>query len=303
MPYIDVPDANVKKMSYYRTFLNRYNYVDANIPGNDYQFPVSIEGVLGYNNAIQLTQPMHLQDLKYFRDPLYSYGNWVSSGETSKCTAFTSNPGIVNWGNTYEQYIAREAWNAYKVHGGDRRILAQLRPLRRVRHQGPAGQVRPGNNNSLDRVRQRRADRQRRRRRGAAVLHQRDPQDRTETAFWYSGARAAAEAYALLGDDGQGGRDERDRGQHPHRDPDPPVGRRRRPTRCRTPTPATRAAGQAGRQRRAASTAPTPTNATMPAGIVAALNDFTVATWVNLAATTQWSRVFDFGSGTTPTCS
>jgi hypothetical protein len=98
VPYIDVPDENVKKMSYYRTFLNRYNHFDGNIPGNDYQFPVSIEGVLGYNNAIQLTQPMHMQDLKYFRDPRYAYGNWLSSGETSKCTAFTDNPGnTANW--------------------------------------------------------------------------------------------------------------------------------------------------------------------------------------------------------------
>ena len=39
----------------------------------------SIEGVTGYNNAIQLTQPMHMQDLKYFRNPIYSYGNWISS--------------------------------------------------------------------------------------------------------------------------------------------------------------------------------------------------------------------------------
>ena len=35
----------------------RFNYLDADIPGNDYQFPTSIEGVLGYNNAIVLTQP------------------------------------------------------------------------------------------------------------------------------------------------------------------------------------------------------------------------------------------------------
>jgi hypothetical protein len=33
VPYIDVPDQNIKKMSYYRTFLNRFNYFDANIPG------------------------------------------------------------------------------------------------------------------------------------------------------------------------------------------------------------------------------------------------------------------------------
>ncbi|MGH3927576.1 MAG: hypothetical protein ACRDTT_32735, partial [Pseudonocardiaceae bacterium] len=114
VPYIDVPDENVKKMSYYRTFLNRFNYVDANIPGNDYQFPVSLEGVLGFNNAIQLTQPMHMQDLKYFRDPIYSYGNLLSSGEMSRCAAFTDNPGSFSWGNTYEQYIGREGWNSYK---------------------------------------------------------------------------------------------------------------------------------------------------------------------------------------------
>ena len=56
---------------------------------------------------------MHMQDLKYFRNPLYSYGNWVSSGETSKCTGVQRQPGqTANWNNTYEQYIAREAWNA-----------------------------------------------------------------------------------------------------------------------------------------------------------------------------------------------
>jgi hypothetical protein len=126
VPYIDVPDENIKKMSYYRTFLNRFNYFDVDIPGNDYQFPVSVEGALGYDNAIQLTQPMHMQDLKWFRHPTASYGNWVSSGETSKCDAFIDNPGSHSWGNTYEQYIAREAWNAYKVHGGDPAVVRNL---------------------------------------------------------------------------------------------------------------------------------------------------------------------------------
>src|SRR5690606_22804395 len=123
VPYIDLPDQNVKKMSYYRTFMNRFNLVDANIPGNDYQFPVSLEGVLGYNNAIQLTQPMHMQDLKYFRDPIYAYGNLLSPGELSRCAAFTDNPGSHSWGNTYEQYIGREGWNAYKVFGGEDALI------------------------------------------------------------------------------------------------------------------------------------------------------------------------------------
>ncbi|HUN32893.1 MAG TPA: beta-L-arabinofuranosidase domain-containing protein [Trebonia sp.] len=37
----------------------------------------------------------------------------------------------------------------------------------------------------------------------------------------------------------------------------------------------------------------------LPAGLVASLTDFTVATWVNPAANTEWSRIFDFGTGTT----
>jgi hypothetical protein len=36
----------------------------------------------------------------------------------------------------------------------------------------------------------------------------------------------------------------------------------------------------------------------LPAGIVSSLGDFTVAGWVNPAAITTWSRIFDFGTGT-----
>jgi hypothetical protein len=37
----------------------------------------------------------------------------------------------------------------------------------------------------------------------------------------------------------------------------------------------------------------------LPAGIVGGLTDITIALWVNPAATTTWSRIFDFGTGTT----
>jgi hypothetical protein len=36
----------------------------------------------------------------------------------------------------------------------------------------------------------------------------------------------------------------------------------------------------------------------LPTGIVSALNDFTVATWVKVDASTNWTRIFDFGTGT-----
>jgi hypothetical protein len=37
----------------------------------------------------------------------------------------------------------------------------------------------------------------------------------------------------------------------------------------------------------------------LPPGIVSGLTDFTVAAWVNPAATPNWSRVWDFGTGET----
>ena len=37
----------------------------------------------------------------------------------------------------------------------------------------------------------------------------------------------------------------------------------------------------------------------LPTGVVSALNNFTIATWVNLDAASTWSRIFDFGSGIT----
>jgi PKD repeat protein len=204
VPYIDVPDENVKKMSYYRTFLNRFDYFDANVPGNDYQFPVSSEGIFGYNNAIQLTQPMHMQDLKYFRDPLWSYGNWVSSGETNQCTAFHDNPGSFSWGNSMEQYIAREAWNAYKIHGGDREVVTNFARYAECDVKGQLAKFDRGNGNFLVEYSS-----------GlftgndndTPTLHwpqsQGQPisQDRAETAYWYAGAMASAEAYAILGGD------------------------------------------------------------------------------------------------------
>ena len=105
VPYLDIPDKNVEKISYYRTWENRFNMFDGNIPGNDYQFPVDLEGALGYNNQISLTVPMRMQDLQFWRDPLYSYGPWLSQGEESGCQAFHDNPGNTgNWNNTYEQW-------------------------------------------------------------------------------------------------------------------------------------------------------------------------------------------------------
>lgn len=58
---------------------------------------------------------------------------------------------------------------------------------------------------------------------------------------------------------------------------------------------ATFVAGRAGNALRLDGTSG---HAKLPSGLLANVGDFTVATWVNLAAATQWSRIFDFGSGT-----
>jgi Concanavalin A-like lectin/glucanases superfamily len=304
VPYIDVPDQNIKKMSYYRTFLNRFNHFDANIPGNDFQFPVSVEGALGYNNAIQLTQPMHMQDLKYFRDPLWSYGNWVASGETSKCDAFIDNPGSHSWGNTYEQYIAREAWNAYKVHGGEREIIEQFAKYAECDVEGQLDKYDSNGNGLIEYnvgfLTGNDAD--------TPTFHwaqyrgQPTRQDRAEAAFQYAGAKAAAEAYELLGRRGKAEEME-DLAERIRRavldilwDP-APAGEPPTPQ----PVPATRTPGQAGFGNAIALGPPGPNRyVDMPDGILGSLNDFTIATWVNRTSPSgqTWSRLFDFGTGT-----
>ena len=37
----------------------------------------------------------------------------------------------------------------------------------------------------------------------------------------------------------------------------------------------------------------------LPAGVVSTLNDFTIAGWIRIDASSTWSRIFDFGTGTT----
>jgi fibronectin type 3 domain-containing protein len=39
--------------------------------------------------------------------------------------------------------------------------------------------------------------------------------------------------------------------------------------------------------------------ATLPAGVFSGMSNFTIAAWVNLSSSTNWSRIFDFGNNTT----
>lgn len=127
IPYIDIPDNNVKKVLYYRWWCNRFNLLDANVPGNDWQFPMNMEGVLGYNNGITVSVAWAMQDLKWLRDPSYVYGTWLSQGEYSKETNYKNNPGRPNtWTWDMMQNISQVGYEAYKIHGGGAKILSKF---------------------------------------------------------------------------------------------------------------------------------------------------------------------------------
>lgn len=127
LPYVDVPNKAVQKAIDYRWWSERFNSLDANIPGYDYQYPVTIEGVLGYNNAIALTQPMHLQDTKWLRSAYLPYGQLLSIGNSSQSSAFLDNPGNrSNWNNHYGQYMAESGLDAFNVIGGGSELAENL---------------------------------------------------------------------------------------------------------------------------------------------------------------------------------
>ncbi|KFI92760.1 bacterial Ig-like domain-containing protein [Bifidobacterium saguini DSM 23967] len=131
-PYVDTPEDNIDKTVVYRWWLSRFNMLDANMPGNTFQYPTSIEGVLGYNNQIVLTSGMFMMDTKWFRNPEYSYGTWLSAGDTAKKGKsgyyyYHDNPGDpANWNHSYTQYITRAGWDSYKVHGGPSTVAEKL---------------------------------------------------------------------------------------------------------------------------------------------------------------------------------
>ncbi|MFF0370016.1 Ig-like domain-containing protein [Micromonospora sp. NPDC005087] len=126
VPYINVPDPALEKAIVYRWWGERYNTLDANAPGHVYQYPTTIEGVNLYQNAVALTQPMHLQDTKWLRTPYLPYGQVLNIGELSGSSAFLDSPGHTSWNNHYSQYIGTAGLEAYNVHGGGKEIARKF---------------------------------------------------------------------------------------------------------------------------------------------------------------------------------
>ncbi|WP_372166171.1 Ig-like domain-containing protein [Xanthomonas axonopodis] len=202
LPYLDTPNENISKSLFYRWWVLRFNFLDANVPGNDYQFPVAIEGVLGYDNSIVLTAGMFLDDLKYLRNPLYAYGTWLSAGETAGGGKYTDNPGSPeNWSNSYAQYITAAAWRSMQIHGGPATLAGKLARYGSGDVDGVLAAYDLNHNglieydwaamtgNDADAVSFDWADQ-----------HGQIRMDRTESAYVYANAQAAAQAATLAGD-------------------------------------------------------------------------------------------------------
>ncbi|MFC3688004.1 Ig-like domain-containing protein [Aquipuribacter hungaricus] len=203
IPFLDTPEDNIDKTLFYRWWLMRFNFLDADVPGNDFQFPTSMEGVTGYNNAIVLTTGMFIDDLKYFRDPVYSYGPWVSAGETARSGKMEDNPGSpANWSNSYTEYVTEAGWRSYQLHGGPAPVAENLAVYGENDVEGLL-EAYDGNGNDLIEYDW-----------GAMTGNDADAvsfdwarengevnMDRAESAYLYSNAMASAEAYRAAGDE------------------------------------------------------------------------------------------------------
>ncbi|WP_214103804.1 galactose-binding domain-containing protein [Acrocarpospora catenulata] len=126
IPYINVPDPALEKAIVYRWWGERYNSLDANATGHVYQYPTTVEGSNLYQNAVALTQPMHLQDTKWQRTPYLPYGQILNIGELSGSSAFLDSPGHTSWNNHYSQYIGTAGLEAYNVHGGGKDVAKKF---------------------------------------------------------------------------------------------------------------------------------------------------------------------------------
>jgi hypothetical protein len=296
IPYVDIPDKNVEKISYYRAWENRFNTFDGNIPGNDYQFPVDLEGALGYNNQISLTVPMRLQDLQFWRDPEYSYGPWLSQGEESGCQAFHDNPGNTgNWNNTYEQWTGEQAWQDYLIHGGPKSVVEHLAKYAECDLEGTLAKFDTNHDNLIEY--------------SSGTLPGNDadsvafkyygtrPQDRTESSYWYAEAKTAAAEFTFLGDTAKAAQmnaiaDKIKSALLTNLWADGPV--------TNSDTVGGKATGPrvAGEIGNAVPLAGSGDYVNLPANIASGLSDFTISAWVKPTAIPTWSRVFDFGTGT-----
>ena len=246
VPYVDIPDANVKKISYYRTWENRFNTFDGNIPGNDYQFPVDLEGALGYNNQISLTVPMRMQDLKWWRDPLLLLRAVALTGRGVGLPGVPRQPGQHRQLEQHLRAVDRRAGacQSYMVHGGPKSILQNLAKYSECDVKGTLAKF-DTNHNGLIEYNVRHAARQRRRLgRLPAVRHARRRTARRPRSGTPAPRRPRRSTRCSATRPRR--RDERHRRQHQELDPQRTCGPTARSATARRPATGPRVAGKLG---------------------------------------------------------
>ena len=299
-------------MSWYRTFLSRFNYFDANIPGNDFQFPVSVEGALGYNNAIQLTQPMHMQDLKYFRDPIVRVRQLAVVRRDVEVRRLHRQPGLAQLGQHLRAvHRPRGLERLSRSTAPTREVIANFAHYAECDVKGQLAKYDSNDNNLIEYnvgfLTGNDAD--------TPTFHwaqyrgQPTRQDRAEAAFQWAGREGRRRGLRAARQRREGRRDGGARRRHPRARSstilwDDSPGRSIRPPSSRQP--ATRTPGQAGFGNAIRLGNPEPNRyVDMPDGILNGLTDFTIGDLGQPGNGGQdWARIFDFGTGTdTSTCS
>ncbi|MGF7084634.1 hypothetical protein M2148_001587 [Lachnospiraceae bacterium PF1-4] len=123
IPYVEVPDQSIQKTIIYRWWIARFNMADMN--SRNYPFPTAMEGVFGYNNAIINALPWQLDEMRYLRSPLASYGTWMTAALQANGGIYVDNRAGL-WSETPQHYISQAGWETYKVHGGQTEFLKAM---------------------------------------------------------------------------------------------------------------------------------------------------------------------------------
>ncbi len=212
-PYVETASTPINKAVAYRWWLTRFNTLDANVPGYAFQYPVTIEGVLGYNNTIVLTQGMHMQDTTWLRTGTLVYGGLLNAGNLSYSSAYldsqgtltatTANSAASNWNQHYSNFIATAGLQAFKVHGGGKDLANTLAYQFAGDAQGQLDHFRADANTYLigynwNSMAGNDAD-------AISFSYPKSGSwiERPESAYVYGAANAAAELYGLVGNSGK----------------------------------------------------------------------------------------------------
>ncbi len=213
-PYVETPSTPINKAVAYRWWLSRYNSLDANVPGHAFQYPVTIEGVQGYNNTIVLTQGMHMQDTNWLRTGTLAYGGLLNVGNLSYSSAYLDSQGTItattptsaaaNWNQHYSNYIASAGLDIYKVHGGGKEVANTLAYHFAGDAQGQLDHFRSDANSYLigynwNSMAGNDAD-------AISFSYPKTGTswiERPESAYVYAAANAASELYSMMGDAGK----------------------------------------------------------------------------------------------------